>query len=258
MKTQTTAAVHEAIINVMSELGGISKSRKNTQQGYAFRGVDDVLNSLQPLLIKNKLIILPEVVERTETERTTKTGGTMLHVIVKMKISCISAIDGSTLETIYVGEAMDSGDKATNKAMSTAYKYFAFQTFCIPTEEAKDTELDSPELARGHNTPTHAVISAPAPVAKPNPAAATDSDDAKEWLNLYNKNGSPNEKGEAAKKFIREGGTVTDIAKKYKLSKAVREELYTLETQVKHATATKGLNNDELFTLPTDETYDVY
>ena len=254
MKTQTTAAVHEAIINVMSELGGISKSRKNAQQGYSFRGVDDVLNSLQPLLIKNKLIILPEVVERTETERQSKEGGRIMHVIVKMKISCISAIDGSVLETIYVGEAMDSGDKATNKAMSTAYKYFAFQTFCIPTEEPKDPENETPEL--GKSSPSVTTGSTAGSILKPNQSA--DSDDAKEWLNLYNKNGSPNEKGEAAKKFIREGGTVTDIAKKYKLSKAVREELYTLETQVKHATATKGLNNDELFTLPTDETYDVY
>jgi len=147
-KKNNLPEVYEAIINVMSELGAISKSRKNTQQGYAFRGVDDVLNSLQPLLIKNKLIILPEVIERTEIERTSKTGGLLLHVIVRMKISCISAIDGSSIETIYVGEAMDSGDKATNKAMSTAYKYFAFQTFCIPTDEPKDPENQTPEIGK--------------------------------------------------------------------------------------------------------------
>ena len=39
---------------------------------------------------------------------------------------------------------MDSGDKASNKAMSAAFKYACFQTFCIPTEEMQDPDAETP------------------------------------------------------------------------------------------------------------------
>jgi hypothetical protein len=42
-----------------------------------------------------------------------------------------------------IGEAMDSGDKSANKAMSAAQKYALLQVFCIPTEEPKDTENET-------------------------------------------------------------------------------------------------------------------
>ena len=41
---------------------------------------------------------------------------------------------------------MDSGDKATNKAMSAAYKYAALQTFCIPTEGDNDADATTHEV----------------------------------------------------------------------------------------------------------------
>ncbi len=40
---------------------------------------------------------------------------------------------------------MDSGDKASNKALSIAMKYALLQVFCIPTEDAKDPDADSPK-----------------------------------------------------------------------------------------------------------------
>ena len=39
---------------------------------------------------------------------------------------------------------MDSGDKASNKAMSSAFKYACFQVFCIATEEMKDPDAETP------------------------------------------------------------------------------------------------------------------
>jgi hypothetical protein len=45
------------------------------------------------------------------------------------------------------GEAMDSADKATNKAMSAAYKYAAFLAFCIPTEGDNDADATTHEPA---------------------------------------------------------------------------------------------------------------
>ncbi|MEI7219076.1 ERF family protein [Pectobacterium carotovorum] len=132
-----TKKVYAAICAVAEEMAtqGISKSRANRQQGFMFRGIDQVYNALAPVLAKHKLVILPRITERTVTERVTKSGGTLLYVVIKAEFDFASAEDGSIHTVATYGEAMDSGDKATNKAMSIAYKYAAFQTFCIPTEE---------------------------------------------------------------------------------------------------------------------------
>lgn len=130
------SAVYKAIGNVSEELlAGISKGKKNQQQGFMFRGIDDVYNALAPALVKHGLVILPRIMERTVTERTTQKGGVLFYVVVRAEFDFVSVEDGSKHTVVTFGEAMDSGDKATNKAMSIAYKYAAFQAFCIPTEE---------------------------------------------------------------------------------------------------------------------------
>lgn len=129
-------AVYNSIASVQAEMAaiGITKDKKNTQQGYNFRGIDDVYNALAPLLAKHKLCIIPFVLHREVIERTTKSGGVLFYVVVECEFHFVSAVDGSKHIAKTYGEAMDSGDKATNKAMSAAYKYAAFQTFCIPVD----------------------------------------------------------------------------------------------------------------------------
>lgn len=128
--------VYKAINAIQLALSkvGISKDQKNTTQNFKFRGIDDVMNSLSPLLAQHSLCILPHVLNREITERISSKGGALLYVVVEIDYAFISAIDGSNHTVRVYGEAMDSGDKATNKAMSAAYKYAAIQTFCIPTE----------------------------------------------------------------------------------------------------------------------------
>lgn len=134
--------VYTAIASVMAEIGetGISKGRKNDQQGYAFRGIDDVYNALAPILSKHSLCLLPYVRTRDVTERQTQRGGVLFYVTVHVDFALVSAKDGSSHIISVVGEAMDSGDKATNKAMSAAYKYACMQAFCIPTEGDNDAD----------------------------------------------------------------------------------------------------------------------
>ncbi|WP_080470575.1 ERF family protein [Citrobacter portucalensis] len=92
-------------------------------------------NALAPELVKHKLLILPRYTDRTSVERTSKNGGALFYITVRGDFDFVSTEDGSIHTVTTYGEAMDSGDKATNKAMSIAYKYAAFQAFCIPTEE---------------------------------------------------------------------------------------------------------------------------
>lgn len=143
--------VYKAIANVAAALSkeGIGKGRRNQQQGYQFRGIDDVYNALASVLAANDLVILPRMVSRESVERQTKNGGALFYVTVEAEFDFVSAEDGSKHTVKTFGEAMDSGDKATNKAMSAAYKYCAMQTFCIPTEGDNDADATTHEVVSG-------------------------------------------------------------------------------------------------------------
>lgn len=147
--TPNTPHVYSAICAVSAAVAksGIGKERKNVAQGYAFRGIDDVYNALAHELAAARLCILPRVLTRDVREVPTKSGGVMLYVVVAVEFDFVSAEDGSRHVVSTYGEAMDTGDKATNKAMSAAYKYMAMQAFCIPTEGDHDADAHSPEPA---------------------------------------------------------------------------------------------------------------
>lgn len=141
--------VYQCINAVQAALSkiGISKSRTNQQQGYKFRGIDEVYSAISPLLAEHGLCILPRVLSRHCDERVNAKGTTLFYVTVEAEFDFVSAEDGSTHTVKTFGEAMDSGDKATNKAMSAAYKYAAFQAFAIPTEGDNDADAKTHQVA---------------------------------------------------------------------------------------------------------------
>ena len=138
--------IFKAISEVMGEIGAIGKNQKNQQQGFMYRGIDDVMNALQPVMVKYGVFVVPECLDHTREERTTKSGTTLLYSIVKVRFS-FYAEDGSKVDAVTIGEGMDSGDKATNKAMASAFKYACFQVFCIPTQEMVDPDGESHDIA---------------------------------------------------------------------------------------------------------------
>lgn len=144
-----TPAVYSAICAVQAEVGkeGIAKNRKNQQQGYTFRGIDEMYNALSPLLSKHHLCIMPRMISRDCQERQSTNNKTLFYVTVEAEFDFVCAIDGSKHLVRTFGEAMDSADKATNKAMSAAYKYAVMQTFAIPTEGDNDADAHTPEVA---------------------------------------------------------------------------------------------------------------
>lgn len=150
-ETSKKLNVHEAISAAMADISklGIAKDRKNAQQGYNFRGIDEVYNALAPVLSSHGLFICPIAQERNVTERQTKSGNVIFYTTLKVDFE-IYAADGSSIRATTYGEAMDSGDKSTNKAMSAAYKYLCLQLFCIPTEGDNDADAT-----------THEVVAAP-------------------------------------------------------------------------------------------------
>ena len=143
--------VYECIVAVSAEIAqtGIAKSRSNAQQGYKFRGIDDVYNALAPIIAKHKLVILPRVLSRTVAERATAKGGVLFSVTVDAEFDFVSATDGTKHTVRTIGEAMDSADKATNKAMSAAYKYAVFEAFHIPVVGEPDADNETHEVVAG-------------------------------------------------------------------------------------------------------------
>ncbi len=145
---ESVPKVYEAINRVQAAIAkvGIGKDRRNEQQGYKFRGIDDVYNALSPVLAEHKLCILPRILSREVVERVNARGTALFSVTVEAEFDLVSTEDGSKHTVRTFGEAMDSGDKATNKAMSAAYKYACMQAFAIPTEGDNDADSTTHEV----------------------------------------------------------------------------------------------------------------
>lgn len=165
--------VYAKIAAVQGDLArvGISKSRKNLTPGqnYNFRGIDEVYNTLSPLMATHGLCVLPRILSRELTERRSAKGNALFYIVVEAEFDFVSADDGSTHTVRTFGEAMDSGDKATNKAMSAAYKYAALMTFAIPTEGDNDADATTHEVA-----PSDAAARGQSQQGTVSPAAAID------------------------------------------------------------------------------------
>lgn len=216
MATQTntwgikmTSKVYKAIADVSMVLsrGGISKDRKNQKQNYSFRGIDDVLQALAGLLPAHGLTILPRVVAVSRQKEVNGNGTTLFYVTTDVEFDLVAVEDGSRHTVRFIGEAMDSGDKATNKAMSAAYKYMALQTFCIPVE---GVAIDS-------ETETHEVVSLPGLTGKA-------------WT-------------EAMNKVVTGQRTKSQLLERFSITAAQDAELTAALEQHDPAESTEGYNN---------------
>ncbi len=135
--------IFQAICNIIADCPAIGKDSRNKTQNFMYRGIDAVMNVFQPLFAKHGVFVVPEVLETRREERQTKVGGNLIYTILTMRYT-FYAKDGSSVSAVVQGEGMDSADKSSNKAMSVAFKYACFQVFCIPTEEMKDPDGDTP------------------------------------------------------------------------------------------------------------------
>lgn len=135
--------IYKALTGIIGEVNAIGKNSKNQQQGFMFRGIDDVMNELHTLFGKYKVVIVPEVVDYNVSEKTTAKGTIMYVTRSTIKFHFV-AEDGSEVVTTNVGEAMDSADKGMNKTMSCALKYALMQMFLIPTKETEDADRVTP------------------------------------------------------------------------------------------------------------------
>lgn len=137
--------IYTLIGKAMADIGAIEKKDKNPQQGWKYRGIDAVYNALNPVMAKYGLFVLPEILKQEREERKNAKGNAIIYTILTIRYT-MYAPDGSSVSCVVVGEAMDTGDKSANKAMSAALKYAMFQLFMIPTEELQDPDAEVHEV----------------------------------------------------------------------------------------------------------------
>lgn len=142
---EKTPLIYKQIAAMMGDVQKIAKDRQNVAQKYSFRGIDDVYNSVHEIFAKHKVFTVPVLLDAKHEERKSRSGGVLIYRILTMKY-IFYAEDGSNIESIVIGEGMDTGDKAGNKALSVAHKYALLQILLIPTDDPKDPEVDSPEV----------------------------------------------------------------------------------------------------------------
>ena len=138
--------VYSAISAITSAFAshGLPKDRINLDDGYSYRAIDEVVYRLAPLLGEHKLCILPRVLERTQGERIDPAGESLIHVTLRVAFDLVSVEDGSSHTIEAVGEALDHSDKASAKALTSAYKHAVLHAFCIPVSGRDDPDWSSP------------------------------------------------------------------------------------------------------------------
>lgn len=131
MQTENKPLIFAKMADILQDIDAIAKNHTNAQQGFKFRGIDDVYNAVNPLFKKHRIFMTSKIIERSREERPSKSGGINIWTLLLIEWSYF-AEDGTFVTSIAQGEAMDSGDKGSNKAMSVSQKYSIIQTFAIP------------------------------------------------------------------------------------------------------------------------------
>ncbi len=131
---------------IMADVPAIPKEQKNVQQNYAFRGIDDVFNALHGLFAKHGVVILPEVLKAEYVQQLAGANqnlATDARLLVRYHFV---AGDGSSVSMTCQGESRDYADKATNQALSGAFKAGLLQMFLIPLEGMPEQDKESPTI----------------------------------------------------------------------------------------------------------------
>ena len=170
MTTETSGlpTVYEAIRNAMADVGFIAKSGYNENQKYKFLGIEAITAEVQPALIKNGLVIYPSIVSQTSYDRegvNASGKATIAHFATVVVEYVIVGPAGDKVRATMVGEASDTADKAMNKALATAAKYFFKQFFWIPTG---DEDPDAFHEEQSYNSYQPQTRPTPAPSASSN------------------------------------------------------------------------------------------
>lgn len=144
--TETQAEnIYTAINKIMGQVGYIKKQR-SPNLNYTYAGEAALIAALRPEMQENGVFVhVADVRNITTREYQTQKGTQMVNVQLTAVIRFYHAPSQTYIDAVACGEGSDTGDKATNKAMTGAYKYALRQTFCIETGDDPDRFQPEPK-----------------------------------------------------------------------------------------------------------------
>lgn len=125
--------VHEALVKVSAGVGNVGKEGYSEHGKFNFRGVDAVVNAVAPELRRHGVTVHP-VLKSVERRTAPGSSGKALNFVAVVVDYVFTGPAGDTLTATVPGESFDSGDKATAKAMSVAFRTCLLQTLTLPTD----------------------------------------------------------------------------------------------------------------------------
>jgi len=143
-ETNSKQLIYPKMIAIMKDIKAVKKDRVNVSQNYQYRGIEDFINQCHPVFANHGVFLTTYVKDIKREDRPTRSGGINIYTHLMVEFT-FHAEDGSCIKTEVPGEAMDSGDKSTNKALSAALKYCLAQMLLVPFDML-DSEKDSPEV----------------------------------------------------------------------------------------------------------------
>ena len=151
MAATTKPKIYQLLPKITSEIGAIRKAQQNSHQRYQYRGIDDALNQISPVLAKHgvctEISVTDHVVQRYEGRKN------VYHATLRIQVTFIAS-DGSSVKAQAAGEGISHGDdKATAKAMSGAMKYALYFGLMIPIEGNEIEDADRHEVQEPETSP---------------------------------------------------------------------------------------------------------
>lgn len=139
-QNQPQPTIHQLMALVMRDVKNVGKDGFNNHHKYAFRGVDDFIGALAQPLRDHGVFMMTEILDFQPSVR-----GNMNAVHLRVAFHFYGPA-GDKVTATTLGEASDTADKASNKAMSAALKYALMQTFMIPVDAGSldDGDRDHP------------------------------------------------------------------------------------------------------------------
>lgn len=141
------------MVRAMGKIGGLPKSGVNPVHRYTYIEAKEVFEAVRKACVSENLVIVPSVISEDRTRTTSR--GTPITT-VNIEITVVDADSGETISMAWCGEAMDSEDKGTQKALTSAMKYGLMKLFLIGEgEEDPDSGHDDGKVQ--HVQPTQSV-----------------------------------------------------------------------------------------------------
>lgn len=127
---------------VMGDMTAFAKTGKNTGMNFRFVEINEILIDVRPRFAAHQIIMYPTNVQVEKIEFHERERGFSTHVFLNVTWTVTDGTDSITVASF--GEAIDTSDKASNKAQTAAEKQALQKLLLISNEDDNDSNNYTP------------------------------------------------------------------------------------------------------------------